>query len=168
MENDFIIQDACDGNPVVFNITFLKSHEFLAEERVFFYLTGIEQHPQMKKNENTSMSVKIKTYFRDFSITSFDWNLFLRFLVAPSQFRKRDQRIELTELLLRLGIFKEVTKEMTDKGRTYNPQSPMQDVNQQFIWRVFNINDHVDLKECWSVGERVYGHPQQFYFRKPK
>jgi len=149
---------------VIVNVEWLKTQPFIQQHdaRIFRWLTGLEDHPTMKKPNPQPLEERFTHFFNHFDISRNEWMTFVRWVQAPSQFTDRYECTRLTEICLKMGIFVEVCP--AAKTGNYNPTTPETDCRNLYQWEVSTHG--MAPEDGWSVTVNTGQVPGMFYYRR--
>lgn len=157
MDDDFILLQYADGSTIV-NVELLRKHPLIQshDARMFRWLSGLEEHPTMKKDNGKSFQETFREFLENFSVHACEYKMFQRYLVAPSHFHDMQQ---LQMILLKMGIFTTLTDER------YNPMTPKEDVHSRYWWQSASSPNDLHL-EGWSATVHSGNSCVVFFYRK--
>ena len=158
------------GGTCLVDLHFLRNHGLITCEdgRIFRYLTGLEDHPTMKKEENRTAQEKFQKLIDDYGISKNEWLLFMSYLMTGEVFVQKKVP-DLVRFCAKVGLFHIDNNEIEKKSLIgYNPMSPEEDVKQKYQWRSFLSRLFMrEIGDDWSACKFCDETKEFIYYRRP-
>ena len=76
-----------DGIKTLVDIAFLRASPFVQDEesRIFRWITGLEEHPSMKKEDNTTIPERFQRMFVEYHVYNRDWKHLMAYLITQDK-----------------------------------------------------------------------------------
>ena len=142
------------GGKMLVDVSFLRSHPLISCEngRIFRYITGIEKHPSMEKDQDIPLDKKFQSMFEEYAITRKEWLLFMSYLMTGEVYMRNSIK-DLVQFCAKVGLF-HIDNDVIEKKNLlqYNPMTPEDDVKGKYQWRVCLSRLFLrDIGDNWSA-----------------
>ena len=158
------------GGKCLVDFSFLRKHSLIACEdgRIFRYLSGLEEHPTMKKESGLSVEQKFQQMVNDYGISKGEWLLFMTYLMTGEVYTQK-KIPDLVKFCAKVGLFHIDNDEIEKKNLLgYNPMTPEADTKQKYQWRLCLSRLFLrELGDDWSACNFSDEDKEFIYYRRP-